>query len=440
MDKDSPRSVPDVPVQVLDDGSVILSEQRNLYYDADRQGRSIPNSSICGSEVGAPLSSTGPRSTLATKRGTVIGCGASPPPPPHLLVCARHHAAATAAAAAAAAAEGGSTHEGGDDDEEVPTDAQFALAVRAVYVRHHDDARHTQRTLMQKNDTELGNAECVIKTAKHEEAEAEAARGHHADHKLTMSEAAHAVVFTATLNEVSIVNFDDGARDDFEWSIATGLGVPRDVVRVTGAGARAGSVIVETSVTVVCDAEAAAAFASTLTDPAKPLVDGFRFGPCAVSGVHIEELAAAAVPEEAPEPAAASEPAPPPTPVVTVNGPLRSTVVVFHSDDDNGGLWDYEEEEAVRHDRGGASAAAAACGPGLELSQLLCTGVLTCQEEPPSPPALDNASATGRTYDDITKPPPPHLRCVVLPSPSLPPFLRCTAVSPPHFSSPTSRD
>ena len=77
--------------------------------------------------------------------------------------------------------------------------------------------------------------------------------------------------------------------------VATGLGVPRDGVRVTERWrARGCSVIVETSVTVDDGAEAAAAFASSLTDPAKPLVDEFHFGPCAVSGVRIEESAAAA--------------------------------------------------------------------------------------------------------------------------------------------------
>ena len=330
--------------------------------------------------------------STTTKGGAVIGCGAPPPPPPHLLFCARRHAAA--AASTTAVTEGGVADEGGDDERITP------------------DTAH-----------------------------------------------AHAVAFTATtLSEMSIENFDDGARDAFEW---TGLGVPRDDVRVPGAGARAGSVIVETSVTGVCDAEAAAAFASSLTNPAKPLVDEFRFGPCAVSGLHIEELAvAAAVLEEAPEPAATPEPAPPPTPAVTDNGPLRSTVVVFHGDDDNGGPWGYavaddegerdEEGEAVRQDSSGTSAAAAAAagGLGLQLSEMLCTGVLTRKEESPSPPAPESpslpgpydASATGRTYDDITKSPPPHLRCVVSPLPSLPPALRCTAAPPPHFVlSPTSR-
>ena len=235
----------------------------------------------------------------------------------------------------------------------------------------------------------------------------------------------------ATLSDMSIGNFGDVARDDFAVDVATGLSVPRGGVRVTGAGARAGSVVAEASVAVVCDAEAAAAFASSLTDPAEPLVGEFIFGPCAMSGVHIEELAVvAAVPEETPEPAAAPKPAPPPT----------STAVVFHGDDDNGGPWDYAvaddegelgaKEEAVRQDSGGISAAAAAAagGIGLQLSQLLCTGVSTCQEEPPSPPALDNASATGRTYGDIIKSPPPHLWCVVSPLSSLLP----TSGAPPR--------
>jgi hypothetical protein len=132
---------------------------------------------------------------------------------------------------------------------------------------------------------------------------------------------------------------------------------------------------------------------------------------------------------------------------------MRSTVVVFHGDDDNGGLWDYvagvdgglgEEAEAERRDSGGASAAVAAAAIGLRLQ--LHGRMMARQEESssppapelPSPPASDDASTTGRTYDDITKSPPPYLRCVVSPLSFLPPVLQCTTASLPHFLSPTS--
>ena len=378
--------------------------------------------------------------------------------------------------------------------------------------------------------------ETTIALTKHAEDEAEAMRGGHADDKQTTA------------------GFDDGTREDFAVGVATGLGVPRDGVRVTGV--RAGSAIAETSVTVDSgievtassssltdladplvdeeeedsfaapsdssggasesaaiaaiglqpqlhermirdnfhadgsvhtgvltrreesplpaapdalsgtvrtydgDAEAAAAFASLLTEPAKPL--GNEFGPCAMPGVRVDELAAtSAVSEEvsAEAPAEApAEPAPPPAPAVTDNGPLRSTiVVVLHDDDDNGGLWNYvvgvdgglgEEAEAERRDSGGAStaAAAAAAAIGLQLQlhermisdyfhadRSVYTGVMTRREESPSPVALDDASATGRTYEDITKSPPPHLWCVVSPLSPQPPILRCTAASLPRF-------
>ena len=58
--------------------------------------------------------------------------------------------------------------------------------------------------------------------------------------------------------------------------------------------------------------------------------------------------------------------------------------------------------------------------------------VWTYGEESPSPPASDDASATGRTYDDVTKLPPPHLRYVISPLPVGPPVLRCTAA--PHHN------
>ena len=229
-----PRSL-DLPAQVSDDGSVIGvmtdSEQRDLHYDADGtgwQGRSIPNSSIGGSKLRTPLSSTEPRRTSTTKEGAVIGSHAAAAPP---LFCARHRAAA--------AADGGFSDEG-DDDEEAPP--RIALALRAMYARH----RH-ERTFMQleKIVTELAGdlssrrmIETTIALIKHEETEA--ARGRHADNKPTTPD------------------FDDGARDGFAVGIATEHGMPRRVVRVTGA--RTGSTMVETG------AEAAAAFASSLTD------------------------------------------------------------------------------------------------------------------------------------------------------------------------------
>ena len=360
--------------------------------------------------------------------------------------------------------------------------------------------------------------------------------------------------------EGGIEDLDVGVRDHFAVDVVAGVCVPRNSVRGNG-GARAGSVIVEASVTVDGHAEAAAAFASSLADPAKPLVDEFHFGPCAVSGVPIEEsAAAAAAPAEVAPTEEPTEPSPSPAPAVTDNNPLRLIGVIFHDDDGkrrpeeeiegrDGGLRDYavtsgqlddEGEEAVRQDpcayvapwdSGGASAATAAAtvGLGLELQvglrlQLLRrmvggefhaersvkTGVLTRREESPSPPAPGGASATGRaydvdatydddpdsdphgmsgetsaagggtggdgykadttfwgagsgggavaaenvwtrreespsppvpgdasttgrTYDDITKAPPPHLRCVVSPLSSLPPVLRCTAASLSRF-------
>ena len=74
-------------------------------------------------------------------------------------------------------------------------------------------------------------------------------------------------------------------------------------------------------------AETAAAFTSSLTDPAKPLVD-VRLGPCAVSGVRVEEPAAA--PAGAARAETPAEPAPPTAPAMTDKGPLRAIDVVFH--------------------------------------------------------------------------------------------------------------
>ena len=421
MDKDAPRSVLD---QASGDGSIIVvstSERWDLHSDADKtdwQGQSVPNSSIGGSELGAPSSSTGPQRTSTTKGGAVHML---------LLFCACDDDDATGPV------EAGPVEivdeEGNDDDDEFPTDAQLVLTLRAVYARHRHDLSLTRRTLTKKTETELGGAD--------------------------LSRRKHVINTTVAL-------------------------IKKEEAEVK-AGARAGSVIVETSVIVDGGAEAAATFASSLTDPAKPLVEEFR-GPCAVSGVRVEESAAAAAPAAAASAEAPAEPAPPPPPA-TDKSPLRAINVVFHDDDDkrhpkeetegyDGGLWDFsvadneneldgEEEEAARQDSyvapwdsGRASAAAAAADVGLQLRRMIGDGFTPnrqtsvkidvyleehTREESPSTTAPDDASSTGHSYNDIIKSPPSHLRCVVSPFSSLPPVLRCTAASPPCFLSPTSR-
>ena len=510
IDKDTPHSVLGCPVRMSGDGRPIVmltdSEQQDLHSDADKtcwQGQSIPSSNIGGSALGALSSSIGPHHISKTKGKAV-----------HMLqllcTCDKDGVVADVFAdegddAFPPGCEDGFADEGDDDYDydKFPTDAQLALALRTVFARKRRHLSLTRRTLSQKNETELGGADLsickrydrVIKTSialtKDEEAEAKAARGRHADDKPTTPVAAHAVAFSTTLSTMSIEYFDDGAREDLAVDVATRLGVPRDGVRVTSAGAHGGSIIIETSVIVDDGAEAAAAFASMPTDPAIPLIDEFHFGPCAVSGVRDEESAAAAAAAPAGRPA---EPAPPLAPAMTDKRPLRAIDVVFNDDDDNrhpaeqiegrdSGLWDFavsdddseldgEEEEAVRQgsyfapwDRGGASAAAAAADVGLQRRRMIGgnftphrhtpvetdtpnlqtsveidvyieehADVLTRRAESPSP-APDDASATGCTYGDITRSPPPHLRCVVSLLSSLPPVLRYTAASPPCFLS-----
>ena len=166
---------------------------------------------------------------------------------------------------------------------------------------------------------------------------------------------------------------------------------------------------------------------------------------------------------------AAAEPAP----AIDDNSPLRATGIVFHDDDDDrfleeeiegrdGGRWDsgiaddefrsdddgvLDEEEKYMAWEQSAEAVAAAFGLRLRLRPKiddgcqaeLCTGALTRREESPPPPAPDGASATGCTYDDMTKLPPSHLRCVVSPLSSLSPVLRCTTASRSRLWSPISR-
>ena len=193
---------------------------------------------------------------------------------------------------------------------------------------------------MQKTETNLGVSERVIKTIaliKHEEAEARAARGYHADDELITPD-----TVTATPSTMTIKYFDDGARDNFPVGVATGLSVPRSGVRITGT--RSGSIILGTSATIDGDAKTTPEFASSFTDLAKSW--GLRFRPYAVSGVRVEEPAAALAPAEAAPVEAPAEPAPPPTPAMADYSPLRSTVVVLHDDDDNR----YPEEEIEGRD------------------------------------------------------------------------------------------
>ena len=135
-----------------------------------------------------------------------------------------------------------------------------------------------------------------------------------------------------------------------------------------------------------------------------------------------EPAAAAAVPAEAAPAESLAEQALPPAPAMADYSRRRVIDIEFHDDADNrhpeeeieghdGGLWDYALQHWHR---------------------------LPLLEESPWPPASDDASATGRTYDDITKSPPPHLRCVVSPLSSLPPVLRGIAAAPlPRVLSPS---
>ena len=63
----------------------------------------------------------------------------------------------------------------------------------------------------------------------------------------------------------------------------------------------------------------------------------------------------------------------------------------------------------------GYEAEATCWGAGSGSAATAVENVLTRREESPSSPAPGGASPTGRTYDDFTKTPPPHLRCVVSP-------------------------
>ena len=368
------------PVQVSDDGSVIVgltdSEKWeipiNFHNVADGTGwqdRSTPNS-IGGSEVGASLDSTGPPHAPTTKEGAVIGYGA---PLPHVQFDAWAFAKDNDKAAF--------TDQG---DEGNKDKALYVAAASPPPPGAERSPRASQRRSLRP---------CT----------------------LARSAAAYAAT-TAPLPPPP----PPAATPERSTSHQPIACVPRNDVRATCT--RAGSAIVDTRVTVDGGAEAAAAFASSLTDPAKPLVDEFSFGACTESGVRIEESTVATAPVKT----LPTEPplAPPHAPALTDNGFLPTTVgVVFHEYDDNrrpekeiegrdGGLWDY----AIQH-----------------------WHRLTSRENLLSPPALDDTSATGRTYDDITKPPPPHLRCVVSPLSSLPPVLRCTAASLPRCFTPRCR-
>ena len=81
--------------------------------------------------------------------------------------------------------------------------------------------------------------------------------------------------------------------------------------------------------------------------------------------------------------------------------------------DDDGELdIELDIKEAVRQN---SFVAPRDSGDGVSVN----TDVLNCQEDSSSPPAPDDARATGRTYEHFTKSPPPYFRCVVSPLSSL---------------------
>ena len=93
-------------------------------------------------------------------------------------------------------------------------------------------------------------------------------------------EKAHKVAFAATLSAMSIDAFGDLACAEFAAGVATGLGVPRGGVRVTSAGARAGSDFVEIIVHANDESNNASATGLTYDDITKSAPPHLR---CVVS-------------------------------------------------------------------------------------------------------------------------------------------------------------
>ena len=412
IDKDKGDSV-----QVSDvvNVSVVLpdSEHWDLHHGMDRAGwqdRSIPNSSV--GESGAPSSSSGPR---RTKGGAVIGCGA-PPPPPRVLFCAFDDGVANIGHNAFAS----------DNDEEVfPSDAQLNLA-RLLHANAHARARDlvfTRRALVQQIKRNLGK-------------DSEGHDGRRWDYA---------------------VADDDGRDDGGLWD----LECDGERNRCTGALTCTGDLMCTGDLTctgmltrreeppsppVSDDASATGRtyMQNAMSELGEDIEgrdgrwwvaddDGRDGGlwdlKCdGVMNRHTGVLVCTGVltrREESPSPPVPDDASA--TGRTYMQKAMRELGkdVEGHdgrrwvADDDgrDGGLWDLECD-GERNRRTG---------------MLTCTGALTRREESPSPPALDDVSATGRTYDDITESPPPHLLCVASPLFSLPLVFRCTAASLPRF-------
>ena len=332
----TPRSVLEKPVQVFDDGSVIVvspdSEQRNLHYDVDGtgwQGRSIPNTSIGRSELGTLSSSIGPCRTSTTKGGAVIGCGAPPPPPPpppHLLFCARRHHAA---------GDGFSDDGDGFSDDDDGARDRFAMGVETglgaprdgVRVAADEEeeeeeeparppaqppARPPARPPAQPPARPLARQPQARPPdepparPEEEEEEEEAANDDDDDDEppVVMFHALGGRPVGADAADAHRLE-DARAQSILETLDAIGLDPPL----------RAGSVIVEANTVAVDDggAQAAAAFvASSLADPAEALVDEFLVGPSRVEEQPAAAAAAAAT-AKAKAPAAPAPAASPPS-------------------------------------------------------------------------------------------------------------------------------
>lgn len=75
--------------------------------------------------------------------------------------------------------------------------------------------------------------------------------------------------------------------------------------------------------------------------------------------------------------------------------------------DDGATGWEFD---IIEDDGSEASATTdGAIGGEFHAQRLVSTGALMGRKKPPPPPAPDE-SVSGRTYDEITKSPPPHLR------------------------------
>ena len=314
LDKDTPYSILDLSVQVIDDGSVIvvltkpeeavvvLTKPEEAETETVR-GRYADDKPTTPEAARLEAEAKAPNGFEGKEHG---GEGASVPvPAPAFKPIQSPSTAAVAArfvraqrSSAAASGTTGATEGAPDAPTDTPTDTTAVSACADLHFEALPEevwsllaasgvdvdgvSRHASPTPAPPkchHDCEDAGSERRV-AAEHAGVGEDCAKPEKEAENEVREEKAHKVAFAATLSAMSIDAFGDLACAEFAAGVATGLGVPRGGVRVTSAGARAGSDFVEIIVHANDESNNASATGLTYDDITKSAPPHLR---CVVS-------------------------------------------------------------------------------------------------------------------------------------------------------------